>query len=587
MKLNNILKIALIAPFLVACGESDEFDGDAGGVATFSGTIDGVSTRMYNDAWEEDDAIGVSVVTSGSATTGSNVKYVITEDGDVNFSPDSAKITYGDKNSVDFAAYYPYDENLPEDGIIEFTSAPISDYMFAKGSGNSSKPNVKFQFSHVMSQVALNIKPGTGVDLSSLTGLTLGNVIQAGTFNTFTGEVALTAGATASSVNVPLKLSSETSSINLTLNFLPQTLSTLNLELTIGGTTYAATLSLPTVDDEQGLFAGRSVSYDITVNKSSLNASNGTIVGWTKDEGSFASGMLGTHMANEAQLYDLALSDGSFISVFNTDNNTVDVNGLTDIQRENVVGVVYWLSTDDETQESGKLTPLTYDKVLENEHPGCTHGYIVALKDMTDGSVKWQNQEYANYSVFNQFSSIDSKFLPNDYDSSIIEYTDFASNDITQLNKALGYNNTRLLRGYNHYYSDYDHKVRPIECLDLFVADNKAPEGSSGWFLPSPKELVLLVRSDNEICFYDYTESVDKTKFNNIRSIIVSIDFNAGVGASCWTSSECYNKNQYNGDKYKSLYVLFGDIGGYNAFGGVRIDKKKNEECNLRAVCAF
>jgi hypothetical protein len=208
---------------------------------------------------------------------------------------------------------------------------------------------------------------------------------------------------------------------------------------------------------------------------------------------------------------------------------------------------------------------------------------------MTDGSVKWQDYEYTDYSVFSQFSSIDSKFLPNNYDSSIIEYTDYVSNDITQLNKALGYNNTRLLRAFNHYYSDKDHKVRPIEYLDLFVANNKAPEGSSGWFLPSPKELVLLVRSDDEICFYNYAESVDETKFSNIRSIMVSIDATAAVKTCCWTSSECYNYNKYNGNKYKSLYVFFGDVvGSTTVFGSVKSDQCKNySDFYLRAVCAF
>jgi hypothetical protein len=588
MKLNNILKIALIAPFLVACGESDEFDGNAGGVATFSGTIEGVNTRMYDDAWEEDDAIGVSVVTSGSATTGSNVKYVITKDGDVNFSPDSAKITYGDKNSVDFAAYYPYDGNLPKDGIIKFTSAPISDYMFAKGSGNSSKPNVKFQFSHVMSQVALNIKPGTGVDISNLTKISLGNVIQAGTFNTLTGEVALTSGATASSASVSLELSSETSSINLTLNFLPQTLSTLNLELTVGETTYTATLSLPTVDDEQGLLAGRSVRYDITVNKSSLNASNGTIVGWIKDTGSFASGMLGTHMADEAQLYDLALSDGSFISVFNTDNNTVDVSGLTDTQLANVVGIVYWLSTG---SEDNAVTPLKDDALLASDHSGCAYGYILALKDMAldeDGDAKpiqWQDRNYYTESVSDAINGMDEKFKPQSENSILISYDRTQdSGETEKLNKALGYNNTKLLRAYNYYCADYSHKVRPIEYLDLFAAKNEAPKGSSGWYLPSPKELVLMLGDNSNIEFYSGKSITNQ--FDNIQRILEALGENASkMGDWYWSSSECKYTKGVEDEAVINYYAWRVDFNWSN-YGYVNDGDRSNYEY-VRAVCAF
>jgi hypothetical protein len=585
MKLNNILKIALIAPLLVACGESDEFDGNAGGVATFSGTIDGVNTRMYNDEWEEEDAIGVSVVTAGSATTGSNVKY-ITADGDGTFSPDSAKITYGDKNSVDFAAYYPYDENLPEDGIIKFTSAPIRDYMFAKGSGKSSKPNVKFQFSHVMSQVVLNLTAGTGVKFSGTIGLSLGNIIQDGSFNTLTGDVTLTEKATASSMSASLNLPSgyETTSIVWSLNFLPQTLSTLDLELTIDGTTYAATLSLPTVDDEQGLLAGRSVSYDITVNKSSLNASNGTIVGWTKDEGSFTSGKLGTHMADEAQLYDLAFSDGSFVSVWPEgvskdaiivgDNLTKlqnNINNLNSNQSAGVVGIVYW--TGD---------PTTDDGLLQTDYPGCKHGLILALKDLHTATIKWQDQEYENYSVSEQIENWDSNLKPQSNESISINFDEGSNVDNTanveQLNKILGYNNTKLLRAYNYYYSDCDHKVRPIEYLDLFIAGNKAPEGSSGWFLPSPKELVLITKSDGDVSFHTGSSSL---QYQNIQNILETLSNASKMSLNSsmqkyWSSSEGKSPTYY-----KTLYVNI-NFGGY-----VYYLEKNNAYATARAVCAF
>jgi hypothetical protein len=577
MKLNNILKIALIAPFLVACGESDEFNGNAGGVATFSGTIDGVSTRMCDDKWEEEDAIGVSVVTSGSATAGSNVKYV-TADGDGTFSPDSAKITYGDKNSVDFAAYYPYDENLPEDGIIEFTSASIRDYMFATGSGKSTKPNVKFKFSHVMSQVVLKLTAG----------LSLGNIIQDGSFDTHTGEVALTAGATASSASVSLNLSSETSSINLTLNFLPQELETLSLELTTDdGTTYAATLSLPTVDGEQGLLAGRSVSYDITVNNSSLNASNGTIVGWTKDTGSFASGKLGTHFADDAQLYDLALSDGSFVSVWPegvlkdatlNDDNLIQIQENFDklnLSPQSICGLVYYVN--------GITGYDIRDNVLQYDHPNCTHGFILALNDMPEGYIKWQETSESVYEKFQTKDGISVNPNSLKYEPIVLNYyTNGADNDVAQLKKALGYNNTKVLRAYDYYYADSDHKVTLVESLDNFVNENAAPEGSSGWYIPSPRELVLLLQSD-DIEFRGNGIDIT-TQFANIQGILENIIGASEMKDDCyWTSSE--------GTQNVSIYGAWGvhfDSGNYSRVSlYYKNDGTSNSDLYLRAVCAF
>jgi hypothetical protein len=282
--------------------------------------------------------------------------------------------------------------------------------------------------------------------------------------------------------------------------------------------------------------------------------------------------MLGTHMADEAQLYDLAFSDGSFISVFNTENNTVDVSGLTDTQRENVVGIVYY-----------RGNPTTDDGLLRTDYPDCTHGLILALKDMTDGKVKWQQNrgDYSNYSVSEKIEDWDSKLKPNSNNSILIENYHSGSNsnvDTEKLNKILGYNNTKLLRAFNHYYSDNDYKVRPIEYLDLFVADNKAPESSSGWFLPSPKELALMVRDD--VKFEEEGSSTDR--FTNIQNILEALDNASMVVTEYWSSSESKSIYPSDSPSYNAWLVYFTEY-KYGIVG------ENNKLCSyyLRAVCAF
>jgi hypothetical protein len=590
MKL-NILKIALAVPLLVACGENDEWCGNEN-VATFSGTIEEATTRAYDATWEDDDQIGVSVVTNSSATTGSNVEYkveAIAESGSVTFTAASTPITYGDKNAVDFAAYYPYKNNLQDDGVINITSSDITshrDYMFAKGSGKSAKPNVAFRFSHVMSQVVLKISAGTGVSLSDLSELSIGDVVQDGTFNTCTGDVDLADGATPGKLTIS-QLSSPRSSINLSQTFLPQTLESLSLELTVGETKYAATLSLPAVNGEKGLFGGYSVSYNITVNKTSLNASDGTIIGWVSEDGTFDSAMLGTHLAAEAALYDLAMSDGSFISVW-PEGTTKDLE-LTDLsvlekniaalgdKINDVVGLVYY--TGDLTESSIK------DKILQYDYPECNHGFILALKDMGNGDMKWQNPDESVYGSFQNKSgnvmypsSDDSKYEP----ISVRFYATMnnISGDVDQLNKALGYNNTKVIRAYNYYYAGTDYKVQPIKYLDEFAETNKAPKGSSGWFLPSSKELVLLLHQDN----LEFANGGSVTsQYKNIMTILKKLNAKEMQDYAYWTSTEC---DYIYDDDGSNICLVLTVAYAENLYGNVGF-YYKSDQVFARAVCAF
>jgi hypothetical protein len=603
MKLNNILKIALIAPFLVACGESDEFDGNAGGVATFSATIDGVSTRATDTSWAANDSIGISVDSENSATEGSNVKY-ITAAGDGTFTTAATPITFGDKNKVNFKAYYPYTaaSNIDSNGNISVSTVIANqgasiDYMYATGNGSSTKPNVKLSFSHKMSQVVLNFMAGNGITDFSGSNLkfTLSGIVQSGTFNTTKGEATATSGAKAEDITVTpasTAYSSDNKTVSQSLIFLPQDVNTIDLELTIGETTYTATLSLPAVDNEQGLLAGRSVSYDITVNKSSLNASNGTIVGWTKDEGSFASGKLGTHMADEAQLYDLAFSDGSFVSVWpegvsrteslsdeNLEILQTNIYNLTILQRAYLVGIVYW-----------KGDPAKDDGLLQTDYPDCKHGLILALKDMSKTDVQWiLYEEY--YSVSDAIDKWDSDLKPVSDNTILIEYDGTQNadnaNNVKQLNKALGYNNTKLLRAYNYYRSDADHKVHPIEYLDSFADKNDAPKGSSGWYLPSPKELVLTLEDNSSIEFYTGKSATDQ--INNIQKILDLDALNASKMREdlYWSSSECkYTYVSFSDDRITFGYNVWRVNFSGNEYGNV-IDYSGYGNSYLRAVCAF
>jgi hypothetical protein len=607
MKLKNILKIALVAPLLVACNESDDLGG-SDNIATFSATIDGVSTRVNNDAWDSGDAIGIRIKTSDSAAEG-NYKY-ITADGtgkfapaaDANGSVSGNRIIFNDKSKMNFVAYYPYfSENdgmsassdvIWDNGIIRIYSAPVADYMFAQGSGSSTKPDVALKFSHKMSQLAFNLTAGDGVDNLDGITLSLSGIIKMGTFSTIDGSVTLT-GNSGSDVNItsPTYTDTDKKSVQESIILLPQPLATTTLTVTLGSKSYAATINLPKdANGNQGLLSGNSVSYSITVNAGSLSISDGSIVAWATpaNSGSIDPAAI---TADNAQLYDLALKDGTFVRVWDDDADKLSANitALGD-KINDVVGIVYWLSTG---SEDNAVTPLTDDALLASDHSDCTHGYILALKDMAlkeDGSattIKWQDESYNTESVSDAIDGMDAKFKPQSENSILISY-DYTqrSGETEKLNKALGYNNTKLLRAFNYYCADYNQKVRPIEYLDLFAAENEAPKGSSGWYLPSPKELVLMVLEDNsEIKFYDYRKSITP-QFSNIQRILEALGENASnMGKWYWSSSESKFTKEDGGEAVSNYYAWFvGFVDSY--YGGVS-DSGKNVGCYVRAVCAF
>jgi hypothetical protein len=304
---------------------------------------------------------------------------------------------------------------------------------------------------------------------------------------------------------------------------------------------------------------------------------SGSIIGWNSQAGDYSTiTKYGDHSATEAQIYDLAMSDGTFISVWGSGQSdaTTNIGNLSETQLANVVGIVYWLS-------SNNVTPITYDKVLKSEHSNCDHGYILALKELSSGEIPWQDKSYDDCSVALAIKdTMSADFKPSEYDPIEIEYG--ADNTSTLMSKALGYNNTKLLRAYNYYFADYNHKVRPIEYLDLYSAKYEAPKGSSGWYLPSSKELFLINKNltDIEAC-NSYGEQTQLTNIIDLLSILNGKGIADYFRGYYWSSSEC--KYTYGRVYWQTWYVNFNGNRGYGY-----VDRfVKNHTISARAVCAF
>ena len=297
---------------------------------------------------------------------------------------------------------------------------------------------------------------------------------------------------------------------------------------------------------------------------------NKFVISMDGNDGNFYSGTLETSVSiNANYLYattvsmvkvekgDYAMADGSFIKY------DADVT-LTTEQKANVRGIVFW--TTAETTTEGRTAPasLKDDKIMQADFPNCTHGLIVALKHVSTGTM-WQVHpiHIANWqaNVFNgenkdKYKSIASAVSDN--------------GDTAPIRYILGYQNTKLLKAYNAQCEE-NYEVLPVSLLETWEATNPAPVNTTGWFIPSVKELRMLVYKDDDNLgsasdSYNDTKLVVNASLRKVDSDIMSNQY-------CWSSLEQNMSTAYSVDFYYAG----------KAYGDKNTDYLKH----VRAVCAF
>lgn len=160
------------------------------------------------------------------------------------------------------------------------------------------------------------------------------------------------------------------------------------------------------------------------------------------------------------------------------------------ISSKTPIGVVFYVG--DVAKNDGQLKAKLGGGDANNYNSSDIHGLVVALKDASsnDYIVAWGA---SGVQIGNNTMS---------------GYTDITATKGTSgtVNQMLGYNNTEVIREYNKGKSG-DALVTAVSVIDENTctdADNnkifpKAPTGSSGWYLPSVKELSTLCSGWNEL----------------------------------------------------------------------------------------
>ena len=204
MKKFRFLYIAAAALLFAACANEEDGIGNNGPVAATvkADIVKNVTRATTGNTWSKNDAIGV-YVTSPGYTIGDNVKYTTTGDG--NFTSDNPIYFADARETVIFNAYYPYQENMDGNGIVNnWNMAEVkegepcpADFLFATGAtATKSSPQVQFtgdnQFKHCMSMIRLTFKAGKGINANNAilkNQLKLKGIYKTGSINTQTGEV--------------------------------------------------------------------------------------------------------------------------------------------------------------------------------------------------------------------------------------------------------------------------------------------------------------------------------------------------------------------------------------------------------------
>ena len=181
----------------------------------FGSNIPTLNLRMANNAFEANDAIGISMTGDAIAT---NVEYKTTAGGvTATFAPAATGLTFAEGQTVNFVSYYPYSASATTDLAIDLTNAQ-TDVLYSnnltgiKTAKDATGANHVLQFTHKLALVSFTmagLPAGTTITSAQLEGIvtTSSMKIADGTLTngtaTATQKLQLANGAFAPTIVIP------------------------------------------------------------------------------------------------------------------------------------------------------------------------------------------------------------------------------------------------------------------------------------------------------------------------------------------------------------------------------------------------
>ena len=549
--------LAALALSLAACTQ-DELAGDkrlpegeypvvirATGLSVEATPLAAPSTRAAVDGdWQG--------VTSVALKMGDAVKeYTVTASTDFK----SATLTSNDpyywisRNPITVSAWWPLDDTditqMPAVKVAEDQSKLAdfqnSDFISAENRKVEFN-NPTLEFTHRTARVTIELKPGTG--FTSVAGATVSLVgLSADNGNPTAIKTYNASGNTYEALTAPQTVAASKPFVKVELG---------------GGTFYFRP------QNNVVLEAGNRYKYTVKVNATGLTLEGCTIGEWADGGEETVESIVFKTDLSTAKVGDFITTDGKLLEM--TESMT-----LSEEVKKRIAGVVFWVPEKKDPNRQTQAS-LQSDEVMAKAHPNCTHGLAVSLKDVS-AEMKWQGGQYEAVLNFQRGDA----FNPA-YDKSL--FKPIASNNGSShpINFILGYQNTLILRAYNVYCKNIgsgNKVVLPVDALAGFETNNPSPSNSTGWFLPSPKELHILCYKDvDNIGRYWEDPSYTDTRDIVNKSLIAADGGTFAYNYYYWSSSE------FGGFLSHAFLVNFRNS------NVISVSKYYNTY-RVRAVCAF
>lgn len=293
---------------------------------------------------------------------------------------------------------------------------------------------------------------------------------------------------------------------------------------------------------------------------------------------------------NAGMVYNVTYTDSPTVGTIATrplepgdyyyaDGNIVP-NDFTAVPEENCIGVVFTTTTKGETALDGRTT--------------CSNGYVMALVDATGNDDKVTSWTY--YWGQNNTSIASLYATDNSTASSTLSAV------ITDDSKS-GFYNTDLIVKSGNYAGKVEyiqHAVTTFGKEGYFTSKYKAPESTSGWFIPSAAQLVTLIKnlgagengnfsydsSNYNVTNYDGTQKIwfdDVVEKLNSKLSAVGGSFEKSKGFMTVSVA-----SDYNGSPNVPLYLNHSSNhkADFIAVNLTETEKGENKK-NVRLILAF
>ena len=570
------MALSALCAGLVSC--SKDVDSSARGERLPEGrypielTAEGVDIVPLTRATVDGDWNGVESVAVWIYTRSNEVKrYSVTSsDGGktAKFTSDDPFWWEFNGESEGVMAWYPYSDSYPSAWTVKADQSAVENYL-ASDLVEGRNPDLSFAerndpsknkitFVHQTSKIVVNLVAGPGVTLDGNTSVQLLNVGRVETGNTVTAcrpdaakqsFHALLAGRQTITAGAPF------------------------IQVNAAGKAFVYT---PLA--ERQLVANTSYTYTITVKANGIEVTEAMGGEWTDGGSEDVAGktVVVKYTADDVKKGDYiykdgTTSDGGLRRIYSDGTMVCEATKPQPktIESNPVVGIVFW--TPSETTAEGRLTPasLTDDKIMAADYPECTHGLAVALEHISYKEITGES----NYEFIKDFQKSNNFTHERKSDFVSIASGKGATDNI---NKIYGYQNTIVLRAYNEYCTKNNREnfiARNAVGLEEFAADHPAPSHSTGWFIPSLKELHLLCYMDVDD-IYDMSHEPARVATRDVVNSSLSAANGEPLKRAYYRSSSEYAED------YLYVYIVYFSDG--SAYQNLKWYSQP-----LKAVCAF